>query len=301
MEERTVGSASSTSQKRVKSGELPDSELLGAGVGTKAQQGEGFARAIGFGKRSQVVDQSFSFLREAHLHKIQETGIVGEGELCALAGKTQSDERGGNFGRRSESVARNLEDEFGTRVELGDDGQVAVISSAGLGGEAMGNFGLDDDVDFVDDAGEIEKVMEDGRSNVVGKIAVDTDAAAGSDGGNIRFEDVAGDDGEIGEFLREAAEASDELRIEFESVNGPAGGEEMFGHFAVAGTDFDPAVLVIPRKRGGGMRGNANGAGDLLAPVEIGEEMLAEVLASHGWNSVARGGGERLNVGKFEP
>jgi hypothetical protein len=39
------------------------------------------------------------------------------------------------------------------------------------------------------------------------------------------------------------------------------------------------------------MRGDANGAGDLLAPVEIGEEMLAEALASHLWNSVAGGAG----------
>jgi len=36
-----------------------------------------------------------------------------------------------------------------------------------------------------------------------------------------------------------------------------------------------------------GMRRNANGARDLLAPVEIGKEVLAESLASHGWNSVA--------------
>ena len=37
------------------------------------------------------------------------------------------------------------------------------------------------------------------------------------------------------------------------------------------------------------MRRDANGAGDFFAPVEIGEEVLAEALASHGWNSVARG------------
>jgi hypothetical protein len=35
------------------------------------------------------------------------------------------------------------------------------------------------------------------------------------------------------------------------------------------------------------MRRNANSARDLFAPVEIGEEVLAEALASHGWNSVA--------------
>jgi hypothetical protein len=35
------------------------------------------------------------------------------------------------------------------------------------------------------------------------------------------------------------------------------------------------------------MRRNANGASDLFAPMEIGEEVLAEALACHGGNSVA--------------
>ncbi len=37
------------------------------------------------------------------------------------------------------------------------------------------------------------------------------------------------------------------------------------------------------------MRRNANGARDLFAPVKVGEEVLAEALACHGCNSVARG------------
>ena len=35
------------------------------------------------------------------------------------------------------------------------------------------------------------------------------------------------------------------------------------------------------------MRRDANGAGNFFAPVEIGEEILAEALASHGWEIVA--------------
>jgi hypothetical protein len=37
------------------------------------------------------------------------------------------------------------------------------------------------------------------------------------------------------------------------------------------------------------MRRNADGARNLFEPMEIGEKMLAEALASHGWNSVAGG------------
>jgi len=50
----------------------------------------------------------------------------------------------------------------------------------------------------------------------------------------------------------------------------------------MAGSNFDPGTFVVHGKRKGGMRGNANGARDLFAPVEIGEEVLAEALTSHG-------------------
>ncbi len=71
----------------------------------------------------------------------------------------------------------------------------------------------------------------------------------------------------------------------------------MLGHFTVAGTDFDPTVL-IPMNRGSqtmlvvsegdhGVRRDADGACDLFAPVEVFQKMLAEALACHGWNSVA--------------
>ena len=63
----------------------------------------------------------------------------------------------------------------------------------------------------------------------------------------------------------------------------------MRGHFAVPGADFDPTVLIVARERRRGMRRNADGARDLLAPVEVLQEVLAEALASHGGNSVARG------------
>src|SRR6266568_2613645 len=50
-----------------------------------------------------------------------------------------------------------------------------------------------------------------------------------------------------------------------------------------------PTVLIVARERRRRMRRNADGARDLLAPVEVLQEVLAEALASHGGNSVARG------------
>jgi len=65
-------------------------------------------------------------------------------------------------------------------------------------------------VNLIDEAGEGEETMKDRRGDVVGKIAVDADAAAGSNSGDIRFENVGGDHVEIGKFLREVAKAGDE-------------------------------------------------------------------------------------------
>ena len=211
---------------------------------------------------------------------------TGEMEFDAFAWKAEGDEGGGDFGRRVEGFGRNFEDEFGARVELAEDGKIAVIARAGLGRDAERDFGLNDDLNFVDDVGESEQAMEDGRSDVVGKVAVEIDAAAGGDGREIGSKNVAGDDVEFWILLREVAQAREELRVEFDGVDGSAGDKKVQGHFAVTGADFDPAMLVVPREWHGGMRGDANGARDLFAPVEIGEEVLAEALASHGWNSV---------------
>ncbi len=277
----------------MKSGELGDRKLLGAGVRAEIYRGEGFASAIGFGESPQIIDQSFALLRETQFHKIQEVRCAAEGELCALTGQAERDEGGSDFRRRVESVARDFEDEFGARVELRDDGKIAIIARARLRGEAKRDFGLNDDVYFVDEAGESEQVMKNRRGDVVGKIAVDADAAAGSDSGDVGFENVAADDGEIGELFCEMPQAGQERRIDFDGVDGGAGSGEVLGHFTVPRTNFDPAMLVTPMNRGSqttlvpgkrrdGMGRNANGARNLFAPMKIAEEVLAEALASDG-------------------
>ena len=298
----------------MKSGEAGDAELLGAGVGAKTQRGEGFADRGGFGERPQVVDQRFALQGETQFHKIEEQFFRFRGwvwlracgdsalggaqrEFCSFAGEAEGDEGGSDSGRRVEGAARNFENEFGAGIELREDREIAVVARAGLGGEAESDFGLDDDVNFVDEIGEVEEVMEDGRGDVVGEIAVDADAASGGEGREIGFEDVAGNDIEVGRFFRKVAKSGDELRVEFDGVDGCAGGEKVFGHFAVAGADFDPAVLIVAGEWRGGMRGDADGAGDLFAPVDAFQKMLPERLACHGGNSVA---GPRRKVRRSE-
>src|SRR5436189_142995 len=131
-----------------------------------------------------------------------------EGRRAGRRGAARRGHEGGSdFRRWIERIARNLEDKFGARVELRDNGKIAVVARTGLRGEAKSDFGLNDDVDLVDEIGKGEKMMKNRRRDVVRKIAIDTDAPARSDRGEVRFENVAGDDVEIGELLCEVTQA----------------------------------------------------------------------------------------------
>src|SRR5260370_35324057 len=94
-------------------------------------------------------------------------------------------------------------------------------------------------------------------------------------------------------------------------MDGSARGEQVLGDFTMAGSNFDPAMLIFPRKRNlqtltvptsrdsqrtlfaskwrRGMWRNANGARDLCAPVKLGEEGLAKPLAGARAKTGARG------------
>src|SRR5215831_10465817 len=145
--------------------------------------------------------------------------FVLQGELGTLARKPQSNERRSYFRRRFERLAGNLENKFGARVELRDHGKIAVVARAWLGSEPSCNLRLDDEVHFVDERSASEEMMQDRRSDVVREIAVDADATAGSESGKVGFENVAGDDRELGELFREAAERGGECWIQFDGAN----------------------------------------------------------------------------------
>jgi hypothetical protein len=94
------------------------------------------------------------------------------------------------------------------------------------------------------------------------------------------MEDVAVDHVEIGVVGGEGREAPRERAIELDGEDGDAGGGEEPSHFAVAGADFQPGSL---RRRSL----QTDGAGNLLTPAGIGEEMLAEALTGHLRHSLA--------------
>jgi hypothetical protein len=97
------------------------------------------------------------------------------------------------------------------------------------------------------------------------------------------LQDIPGHDAYIGKLLCQVLQPPRERRIQLNRVHRVTGGRQMLGHFAVPGSDLDPAVRVAARRQLGheGLRRNADGARDLFPPVKIYEEVLAEALASH--------------------
>src|ERR1700730_7063253 len=142
-------------------GELGYRELFGAGVGAEIEFSQGFAGSVGFGARAQVVYQRFALLRKTQFHKIEETRFSAEGELCAFAGEAHGDERGGDCRWRVKRVSRDFKDEFGARIELRENGEIAIGFCSRWRGETVGDFGLDDAVDFVDDVSKSVQMVKD--------------------------------------------------------------------------------------------------------------------------------------------
>ena len=80
-------------------------------------------------------------------------------------------------------------------------------------------------------------------------------------------------DFEVGRFFFEAVQVGEQRFVQFNDMNRAAAVHEIFGEFSVAGADFDPAI--IGWRFFSGVNEDANGLGDLLAPGDVGEEMLA--------------------------
>lgn len=250
--------------------------------------------ALGNNERTQVVGKRFALLGETRLCEFQKRGDIRKLEISVFTGETQRDERGGDFRRRSESARRKAQVEIRAGVELSGNGEVAILLAAGAGSEASGDFELNQNVGFVDAIGKLEEMMKDWGSDVVGKIAIEADAAPGGQSSEIDFEDIGGNEGEIGIFVSETLKTGDERRIELDGDDGSATAKEMFGHFTMAGADFDPAVIAGCGLRGRlhAVRGHTNGAGNFFSPAGIAEEVLTKPLSRHGvgLESVTGGG-----------
>lgn len=237
---------------------MGDGELFGAPGGFR-QRVERLFRV----SAEEVVAEGFAFLAEAE---------AGEGEegrrVVDLRSHGQKADDGGiDFGRRAEGGARYGEEDGGFGGELGLNGEIAVVAGARGGGDAVGDFELDEEDGALERGADREGFFDDGRGDVIGQVAGE---GGGAPGGEIGFEDVPFDDFEARVGTEAGAKVLGEDGVDLDGDDARGMGEKVGGEGAAAGADFDD---------GGGV-GFAGGGGDALEGGLVGEEVLAEA-ASH--------------------
>ncbi len=237
---------------------MGDGELFGA-LGGFRERAESIL-GIGF---EEVVAQGFAFLAEAEAGE----GEEGLGIIHLRSAGEEANDGGIDFGRRAEGGAGDGEEDGYFGGELGLDGEIAVVAGAGFGGEAVGDFELDEEDGALEQRAEGEGFFDDGRGDVVRQVAGDGD---GAPGGEIGLENVLFDDFEARVAAKTGAEVLGEDGVDLNGDDAGGVGEEMDGEGSTAGADFDDGERV----------GLASGGGDAFESGLVGEEVLAEA-ASH--------------------
>ena len=221
-------------------GQVFKGKLFGAGLGGDTRGGE---RSGGCGcleaGGAQVIGEGFAFLRKSVAEKAEEAVLV-DLKLVKAGGKAPAKDRGVHFGRRSEGGRREGEEGFDGAEHLDGGREQAVVPRAGRGGYAEGDFALhheDGEVEGGVAGGELE---QDGRGDVVGQVAGDTEALARGRGGSgeVEVEHILLDDG-YAAGIEVRAQAGGEIAVELDGENAAGARSKSVGDSAAAGSDFD--------------------------------------------------------------
>ena len=223
-------------------------ELLGAETG--------FGQSVDSVLAGEVIAEGFTLLAEAHGDEAEER--LG---ACGVLADAQVDDGGVDFRRGLEGARFHRHHILWFGVSLGKDAEVAVVAGAGRGGEAIRHFALDEYDGFGYRGAEAEDAFEDRRGDVIRQVTGEGD---GTVGGEVGFEDILMDDGEVGVA---ALESGGEGGVEFNGDDALVAFDEVIGERAAAGSDFDD----------GSAFGEA--ARDALEGVGRAEKMLSETLA----------------------
>ena len=220
-----------------------DGEGLGAGVGIDGSGGESGLNCRGVvAGGAEVVGERLSLLREGLAGKAQE-GFFFYSQLREARREAPAEDGGVDVGWRGEGSGREREERLSRAVHLDGDGEQSVIARSGSGYDAVSDFALHHEHGAIEcgvTGGEFE---QDGRGDVVGQIAGDSEAlACGSGGsGEVELEDVLLDDGEaLGRILRAQTRGQFTIQLNGNYVGGA--GEEGLGDGALAGADFDDSL-----------------------------------------------------------
>ncbi len=257
----------------VKLGELPQAELLGARVAGEGSRFERSLDALDGRHRAQIIPQRLPLLREAALEEFEEVRLVPDSEACqlrSLTGRAHPDQRGSDSRPRPERGRWNPQENLRPHIELRDGGKIAVVAPAGPRHEPRGDFELNDDGHEVNFLRVLEEPVENGRSDVVGQVAIDFEAPA-SQSHKVELEDISRDDFDVRNFACELAQPFEQLQIELDGDHTPRNPRQFARHFTVPGTDFDPDVFPTWAER----------AQDVLPQGSVDEKMLSQSLPGH--------------------
>ena len=184
----------------------------------------------------QVVADFLALLAEAVADKTQKRRGIGDGDVLF---PNQADYRGIHFGRWAEGGGRHTEQEFRSAKELCLDAQESVGARAGMRCDSFGHFLLQQKDGALEQGTDGQGFFDDGRGDVVGKIA---DYCDWSPLCEVGFEDIAFDDGEARLVAEFGAQVLDQDRVDFDCDDAGRLGEEVGGECAAAWSDFDYGI-----------------------------------------------------------
>ncbi len=228
-------------------------------------------------------------MSEGKLEEVDEAVVPGtsfelavpiEAQFLLPRGDGKAQRGGMHFGRWRKCSGGQGEEFFDPGVELRGGREQSIIAAAGLSGDAIRDFALDENHDCFKVFGIVEQPQEDLRSDVVGKIADDLrrlgaefDAGPAQAGlGSkqrieINGENVAFDDFNIGEHAEAEAKLCGQHAVKLNRDQAASAlGQERCEN-AASGTDFEHRVL----------RYIAEGVDELLSKAVADEEMLSQL------------------------
>src|SRR6516164_10535559 len=104
-------------------------------------------------------------------------------------------------------------------------------------------------MDFINQVSIREEVMQYRRGYVVRQVSVEPNATSGRDSAEVGLQNVPRHNRQIRMLLCQTFQAFHERRVELYGVNRGAAANQMLGHLAMTGADFNPAV--VSRASGG--------------------------------------------------
>ena len=231
-------------------------EVLSAGVGVQVESGEArLPNGLGAVGSGEIGGKFLAGALEAATSESESGG----GDLGSGAGG-EDDNLAVDFGRRSKLASGDDGTEGDGGEVLSEEGELRVVPWGG--GEALGDFFLDEEDDFGGGTRGGEEFLNDGRSDVVGDVASDDVVL---EAGEVELEEILVADIEVFAW-KGGGEVGGETGVIFHGNDVGEATEEAGGEGAEAWADLEAGVDAWRERE----------VGDLVEDSAVFEPVLAE-------------------------